>query len=360
MLKKAVVLILVCGSIAGWTGCQETSSHYVYAALPGPSEIAAFREDPNSGVLTALSGSPFPSGAGPESIAIHPSGKYLYALNAAQAQADVSLFDIAGDGALTEVTPRAPVGSVPKVLAMDAAGSFLYVANGGSNNVTVFSIDSSDGALTEVSGSPFPVGMSPLDMKLNPAGNVLYVTGSPNILAAFGITASSSAATLTLIARSDPSTSPGNGPNSIAIAPSGNYLYTANTLDSSISIFPLDPSGTFEPPTVLSEAAGARPLSLVIDPTGTYLFAANNHGNNIAVYTIASGSGALAAVSSSPFASETAPSFLAVDPSGKYLLVGSQNAAGIQTFGIAGGTGQLNSIATFSTANTPSSIVVVK
>ena len=65
-------------------------------------------------------------------------------------------------------------------------------------------------------------------------------------------------------------------------------------------------------------------------------------------------------LSTSPFASEAQPSFLAADPSGKYLLVGSQSSAGIQSFGIDGSTGSLNSIATYSTGNTPSSIVVIQ
>src|SRR5579864_5412448 len=162
MLKKAVVLVLAGASIASWTACGKTTSHYVSAALPGSSQIAVYREDPNSGVLTALSGSPFPSGAGPQSIAIHPSGKFLYAANGAQGENDVSLFNIASDGSISEVTPRTPVGTLPKILTMDASGNFLYVANAGSNNVSAFSVSASNGALTPVQGSPFPVGLSAL------------------------------------------------------------------------------------------------------------------------------------------------------------------------------------------------------
>lgn len=357
MLKKAVVLILACVSIAGWTSCGSTVSHYVYAALPGPSQIAAYREDPNSGVLTALSGSPFTLGNDPQSIAVHPSGKFLYALNVGDAEDDVSLFTIASDGALSEVTPRMPVGTVPRVLVIDAAGSFLYVANDGSNNVSAFSIDSSSGTLTAVLGSPFPVGLAPLDMKVNPAGNVLYVTGSPNILASFSLNAGA----LTLADRSSFSDEPGNGPNAIAIDPTGSFLYTANTLDSTISIFMLGSSGTFtEASAPFGEAIGANPQALLIHPSGTYLYVANEASNNIAVYTITSGTGALNVISTSPFGSEAQPAFLAADPSGKYLLVGSQSSAGIETFGIDISSGSLNTIATYSTGNTPTSIVVVQ
>lgn len=359
MLKKAVVLIFACVSIASWINCGKTSSHYVYAALPASSQIAAFREDPNSGVLTALSGSPFTLGNGPQSIVIHPSGKFLYAVNGAQSDDDVSLFTIAGDGALSEVTPRAPVGSVPKIAVIDASGNFLYVANGGSNNVSVFSIDSGSGALTAVPGSPFPVGLSPLDMKLNPAGNVLYVTGQPNILASFSL---SSGVLTQLVDRSTSNNEPGNGPNSIAIDPGGTHLYTANTLDNSISIFTIDASGTFTETSdsPFGEAIGANPQSLLVDPSGTFLYVANAASSNIAVFTITSGTGSLSVLSTSPFASETQPNFLVTDPSGKYLLVGSQSSAGIEAFGIDQSSGSLNSIATYSTGSTPTSIAVLQ
>lgn len=358
MLKKAVVLIFACVSIASWINCGKTSSHYVYAALPASSQIAAFREDPNSGVLTALSGSPFTLGNGPQSIVIHPSGKFLYAVNGAQSDDDVSLFTIAGDGALSEVTPRVPVGSVPKIAVIDGAGAFLYVANGGSNSVSAFSIDSSGGALTAVPGSPFPVGLSPLDMKLNPAGNVLYVTGQPNILASFSL----SSGVLTLVDRSTFSNEPGNGPNSIAIDPGGTHLYTANTLDNSISIFTIDASGTFTETldSPFGEAIGANPQSLLVDSSGTFLYVANTASNNIAAYKITSGTGSLTVLSTSPFASEAQPNFLVADPSGKYLLVGSQSSAGIEAFGIDQSSGSLNSIATYSTGSTPTSIAVLQ
>jgi 6-phosphogluconolactonase (cycloisomerase 2 family) len=87
---------------------------------------------------------------------------------------------------------------------------------------------------------------------------------------------------------------------------------------------------------------------------------ANEASNNIAVYTITSGTGALNVISTSPFGSEAQPAFLAADPSGKYLLVGSQSTAGIETFGIDISSGSLNTIATYSTGNTPTSIVVVQ
>jgi 6-phosphogluconolactonase (cycloisomerase 2 family) len=76
--------MLVLASIAGSTGCGSTANRYVYAAIPAANQVAAFREDPDSGVLTQLSGSPYTVGDGAQSLVIHPSGKFLYVANPGQ------------------------------------------------------------------------------------------------------------------------------------------------------------------------------------------------------------------------------------------------------------------------------------
>jgi 6-phosphogluconolactonase len=108
----------------------------LYAAIPAASQIAAYREDPNSGVLTPLSVSPITAGPAVQSIVLHPSGKYLYAANSGES--DVSLFTISSVGDLTEVTPRTVVGVgvSPTLLVMDSAGSYLYVGNAGAPGST--------------------------------------------------------------------------------------------------------------------------------------------------------------------------------------------------------------------------------
>ena len=60
MLKKAAALFFVCASIAICVSCSTTANRYLYAAIPGGAagEIVAYREDPNSGALTQLAGSP--------------------------------------------------------------------------------------------------------------------------------------------------------------------------------------------------------------------------------------------------------------------------------------------------------------
>jgi 6-phosphogluconolactonase len=356
MLQKALIVVLVIASISGFMSCGSTANHYVYATISATSQLAVFREDPYSGVLTQLSSSPFAVGNGAAYVVIHPSRKFLYVANPGQGENDVSLFDINSDGSVTEVTPRTPVGTLPFLMTMDPAGTFLYVANALSNSISVFSITSGTGALTPVVGSPFSINLSPKNMQISPSGNFLYVSAPSQptgVIAVFSL----NAGVLTLAGFTNTAD---NDPSGLAIDPGGAYLYAANASANSISIFSIASSGllTEVPQSPLADPQ-QHPVALILDPTGKYLYVANQGSNNIGSYTITSGTGFPVALTDSPFGSEPQPSFLAADPNGKYLYVGNQTgSAGIQAFGSSGGS--LNSIATYTVGNTPTSIAVLQ
>lgn len=376
MLQKVLVLVFAVASIASCVGCGQTQSNYVYATVSAANQVFAYREDPNSGVLTELSGSPYPAGDGASSVVAHPSGKYLYVANPGQLENDISLFTIASNGVLTEKLPRTPVGvnaSQPALLAMDPAGAFLYVANTKSNNISVFSIDSGSGALTQLATSPTAVTAPPLNMKLAPSGDYLYVTtsgGQDGYIFAFSVNAGVLAP---LTSSQNPVSTSGINPNGLAIDPTGSYLYAANTSSGSIAIFAIGATGT--PAGSLSQIPGSplagnylAPVSLSFDPKGSYLYVANQGSNNVAVYSISStglpslftgGTTNNGTTSTGAFFTEGNPSYLAVDPSGSYLYVGNQGGStGIQAFTASGGI--LTDIYTYGVGNTPTSIAVVK
>src|SRR5579863_3332636 len=354
MLKKAAALFLVGTSLATWLGCTTNSSTYLYAAFPSSSQIVVYREDPNSGILTVLVGSPITAGPSVQSIVIHPSKKFLYAANTGEN--DVSLFTISSGGGLTEVTPRTLVGSAPTLLAMDTAGSFLYVANSGSNTISVFSISTSNGNLTPVA-APFPTGSNALNMKLSPSGNVLYVTvaGSPGFVEAFNNPSSGNPSPV----NGSPFTA-GTNPYGLAIDSGGTHLYTANFNDSSISAYTIAGDGSLA--LIQGFPLGetyAGPLALFIDRSGKYLYVANEGSNpgNVAAYTIGS-DGGLALLTNSPFSTGSQPSFITGDPTGKNLFVGNQSSPAIQSFTLDSSTGTLTSVRSYSVAGTPSSIAL--
>jgi 6-phosphogluconolactonase len=375
MLQKALVLIFVFAGIAGSIGCS-TSSHFIYATLPASSELAVYREDPYSGTLTELAGTPYTVGDGAHSLVIHPSGKFLYVANPGQGENDISLFDIASNGYLTEVPPRTTVaingngqpggGSLPQLLVMDPSGNYLYVMNATSDNISVFSIDSKSGVLTQIVGSPFSLGgLTPLNMQLTPSGNFLYVSvaggqaGTANgSIESFSVNAG------ILQSLSPPLTSAdGQNPNGLVVDPSGSHLYVANTQSTSISIFDIQSTGA------LKEVQGSPladiysdPFALLLDPKGKYLYVSNQGSSNVAVYSIGSNGVPVALTTSTSafaFTTESSPSFLVEDPNGNYLFVGNQgNGAGIQAFGVS--SGNLYPLLTYNVGNTPSSIAITQ
>lgn len=366
MLQKALVLVLVVASVASCVSCSKTTSHYVYATIPAANQVLAYREDPNSGVLTEIAGSPYPAGVGAHSVVLHPSGKFLYVANPGQLENDISLFDIASNGSLTEITPRTsvePGGSQPEYLAMDPAGNYLYCANIFSFNISVFAIDSTNGTLTQVPNSPFNVGLPPLNMQVTPSGNYLYVTASgatTGYIVGFSVNAG------VLTSLGPPFSSDGNNPYGLAIDPTSSYLYAGNTSSPSIAIFTIGASGALTLVTGSPVAdTYASPVSLLLDSKGAYLYVANQGSSNVGVYSISSSTGVPTLNTSSSqtgaFFTEGSPSFLAADPTGKFLFVGNQGTggvAGIQSFSLS--SGNLTSIYTYNVGNTPSSIAVLK
>ena len=370
MLQKVVMLALVFAAIAAGVGCGNTSSHYVYATMPAANELAAFREDPNSGVLTELAGSPYTVGDGIHSIVIHPSGQFMYACNpgiAANNENDISLFDIATDGEVTEIFPRTPLGStvsLPQLLVMDPAGAYLYVMNAGSNNISIFSIDSSTGGLTQVPNSPVSIGLTPLNMQITPNGNLLYVTAVGTNITGEIVGYSLNAGQLTEIGVTQ---SDGLNPAGLVIDPKGAYLYAGNNAasSSSISIFSIGSSGalTQVQGSPLNDSGYSSPIWMTFDPVGQYLYVANEASNNVTAYSISSTTGLPSAltttITTNAFATESNPSFIALDPTGNYLFVGNQLApAGIQVFTVS--TGTLTVIKDYPVGNTVSSIAVLK
>jgi 6-phosphogluconolactonase len=344
MFKRAALLVLLCVSIAGWSSCGgSTSSHYVYAT--SANQVLAFREDPHSGVLTPVPGSPFATGNGARSAVLAPSKKFLYVANSGDN--DISLFTVS-KGTLTEVSPRISTNGTPLFMAIDPAGAYLYVATiAPSNPISVFSISSSTGALTAFGSSL--TGVTATGMKLTPSGNFLFVAsaGAPGSVSVFAV----KAGVLSIVAQ----TTVGTNPVGLATDSGGSFLYVANSLDNSISSFSIDASGALTQVSSFVDLSTV-PLALAVDPSGKYLYVANTGSNNITGYTISSG--ALTVLSASPFGGISSPGSIAVDPNDKYLLVGSQSSGGIAVYRLDASNGTLSSPATYSSGSSVTSIVV--
>jgi 6-phosphogluconolactonase len=96
--------------------------------------------------------------------------EFLYVVNAPDlpnSGNSISAYRIAENGALTSVTGSPfPAGSYPISVAVDSVAGFVYVANALDNNVSAYRIRE-NGALT-VAGSPFPAGGEPDSVAFSP------------------------------------------------------------------------------------------------------------------------------------------------------------------------------------------------
>lgn len=193
--------------------------------------ILAFSVDASTGALTEeatglpTSGPPTYRGFG---IAANPSATFLYSSN--DSAGGVDAFSISQTGALSTVSgsPFLLPDDVPGLgyppvdgLAMHPSGKFLYAPDPPANEVVGFAIDSATGALTPVPDSPFPTGTQPEQVVIDPSGQFLYVSDFSG-WGISGFTISSPTGALTTITGS-PFFSDGD-PDGIVVHPRENFF----------------------------------------------------------------------------------------------------------------------------------------
>ena len=134
----------------------------------------------------------------------------------------------------------------------------------------------------------------------------------------------------------------------------GQFAYTANNTDGTISSYAIDPtSGQLTAIGAAVNDGGARttPAAVSLSPDGKWAFSATNQGKQIYAFAINRMTGALTATPNSPFnnpAFVTGHPFpdIAVDPTSKFLYLASLNDNLVVGFAINQTTGDLTQIGT--------------
>ena len=268
----------------------------------------------SGGALTQVTGSPFATGAGPDSVAFSPSGALLAVANLDASS--VSVFSVGSGGALTQVagSPFA-TGTAPESVAFSPSGALLATANASANTVSVFSVGSG-GALTQVAGSPFATGTEPSSVAFSPSGALLATANfDANTVSVFSV---GSGGALSQVAGSPFAT--GAGPESVAFSPSGALLAIANVNSNTVSVFSVGSGGALTQVAGSPFATGTAPLSVAFSPSGALLAVANDDANTVSVFSVGSG-GALTQVAGSPFATGGFPNSVAFSPSSLLFAV---------------------------------------
>jgi 6-phosphogluconolactonase len=301
--------IEVAGSSQLYEAKIDPSGQYLYVVDSGANAVFAFLINQNSGVLTPVTGSPFATGNGPESLAFDSAGHYVYVANSSAGT--ISAFSLtASTGVLVQLSnsPYTVVGTGPQPTQLATAGNHLYVVDSGTNSVEVFSIAAGTGQLTEgVPGSPFAAGTGAYSLAIDPSGAVLYAASVDGIS---GFKINSTTGVLSAVA-GNPLTIP--VANYLGIDPQGKFLFVTET--NGIGVYPLNTStgvlGAVASGSPFS-TGGTNPYSVSVDPTDHFVYVGNDTSANVAEFTLNSSSGVLTPIAGSPITAGTFPDFLAI------------------------------------------------
>jgi 6-phosphogluconolactonase len=337
--------------------------------------IYPMKLDLATGALTAA-GAPAES-VSPSFLALHPSGRFLYAVNetgSGKEEGGVSAFAIDGrTGALSFLNQQSSRGGSPCHLSLDAKGRHVLVANYGGGSVAVLPVQSSgrlDAATTFVQHQGQSVdpgrqkGPHAHWIDLDAANRHAFVAdlGLDQVLVY-----KYDAAKGSLTPHQPPAArvAPAAGPRHAAFHPGGRYFYVINELGSTVTAFSYDPAaGTLsELQTLSTLPAGYTGQSftaeIAVRPDGKFLYGSNRGHDSIAIFAIDAATGKLTAAGHQPTLGKWPRNF-AIDPTGAHLLAANERSDTIAVFRIDKASGGLTAVGQPVSVPRPVSIVFFK
>ncbi len=330
---------------------------YVGTYTDGESRgIYRFAVDPDSGKAT--SSALAADSESPSFLALHPAGRFLYAVNetddfGGESTGAVSAFAIdPASGDLRLLNRQPSMGAHPCHLLLDAAGRNVLVANYNGGNVSVLPL-TADGRLEAPSAVRVHEGTGP-DSRRQERPHAHGLALAPN--ERFALVTDLGAdrvfvhrfdpAAGTLEPNTPPSAAaePGSGPRHVVFHPSGNHVYAINELLSTVTVFRYEAaSGILEPAqTITTLPIGFEgrnsTAEIAVSPDGRFLYGSNRGHDSLAVFTIDENSGRLAPAGHVSTGGRN-PRHFAIDGTGRLLLVANQNSATVTVFRLDLATG---------------------
>jgi 6-phosphogluconolactonase len=344
------------------TASSKSREYLVYVGTytgPQSKGIHLFRLDASSGKATT------PTLAAevrsPSFLAVHPSLRFLYAVNETSAfsgkekTGGVSAFAVdRTSGKLTPLNQQPSGGAAPCHLVVDAAGKNVIVANYEGGSVAAYRIRD-DGSMGERTafvqhegssvdprrqGSPHAHGIC-----LDPANRFAFVAdlGLDKVLVYRFDSARG-----TLSAHDPPSAAvkPGSGPRHVALHPGGRFAYSINELASTVTAFACNAERGLlteiqTVSTLPADFSGASTTAEIeVHPSGKFLYGSNRGHDSIAVFAVEEATGKLQLVEHVPTKGKTPRNF-AMDPAGAFLLAANQDSDSIVVFRVDASTGRL-------------------
>jgi len=354
-------------SVVKWNGNDRPttfiSSSQLTAQIPGSDTavtgmagITVFNPPPGGGTSNSSALTISTGGVNPQSVAVDPSGKFAYVADAGCAGSSVlSMYTIsASTGVLTSIGSLLTRDQdVPYSLAVHPSGKFVYLGNSGSRDdvgqVSMYSLNATTGALTSI--GYVNAFIDPLSLAVHPSGKFAYVTNGytsqfgkfASVIDIYTIDATTGVLSGVGETTAGLSTSI---PTSIAIDPSGKVAYVANSGSDSVSMYTIN-AITGDLTFLGSIAAQSSPNSIAIHPSGKFAYVANSGSNDVSMYSIDNTRGTLTFLGS--IAAQSSPNSIAIHPSGKFAYVTNSGSNDVSMFSIDAATGALTLIGTIGT-----------
>jgi 6-phosphogluconolactonase len=345
-----------------------------YTTKTGSKGIYAYRFDAASGELSAI-------GLAAESndssfVAVHPSGKYLYAVNevgnfGGSNSGAVSAFAIdRKTGKLTFLNQLATRGAGPCHVSLDRTGRFVLVANYDGGSVAVFPVQA-NGSLGKDSDFVQHTGSGP-NKERQEEPHAHWIGTSPDNRFALAVDLGLDEilvyrfdSTKGSLAPNDPpfaKVNPGAGPRHLAFQVNGKFAYVLTEMENAVTAFAYSQkngslSALQTVSTLPKDYSGPKEAAeLIVHPSGKFLYASNRAGvDSITAFAINPAKGTLRLVGQYSTRGKT-PRHFAIDPTGAFLLAANEESNNIVVFKIDVATGGLTP--TGQTVEVPSPVCI--
>jgi 6-phosphogluconolactonase len=303
------------------------------------------------------------SAASPSFLALHPGGRFLYAVGEIDEfqgakTGVVSAFAIdPKTGALKLLNQQPSQGTGPTHLAVDKAGKNVLVANYGGGNVVVLPI-APDGTLKPVSSNQVHKGSGPdKGRQEKPHAHGIYLDPAERFALAPDLGADRvfvyrfDAAKGTLEPHGAGTPEPGSGPRHLAFHPNGKSVYVINELTSTITVFSWDAEkGVLTSvQTISCLPAGFSGKSwtaeVAVSADGRFVYGSNRGDDSLAVFAVEPASGKLTAKGHVPVGGKN-PRHFTIDPTGRFILAGHQDSGTVGILKLDAATGMPSLVGT--------------
>jgi 6-phosphogluconolactonase (cycloisomerase 2 family) len=314
----------VTAEIAPSSIAVDQTGQFVYVANRSSMTVDTYSVNASTGALSAIPGNIATANTNGASMAITPSNQFLYVGGFGSVAGSIAGFSLnSTSGALAQLGfVNVLAGNWASSMAIDPTGLFLFATAQSEQHLWNFKI-SSDGTLTPTSQStsaPISTGAAPTGVAVYPLGGASggYVYTADSAANRIGTFSYSPGGTLEIIGNGDLNAKAGT-PRALVVDPPGTFLYVANYGDGTVSTFSIDPAtGLLTYVTQvntgnMNNVANPGPFDLKVDPSNHFLFVANKLDGSLTVFTIAAGVLTLQGTYASGTDAGAAPVALAVE-----------------------------------------------